>query len=115
MSAPDQSLNNIAPDVAARLIDNGEARLLDVREDDEWQAGHSPSAIHLPLGQLDPAEVADDLPVITVCRSGGRSAKAAAALAAAGHRVSNLEGGMRAWSAAGLPVRTDDGSPGSVV
>ncbi len=54
MSAPDQSLNNIAPDVAARLIDNGEARLLDVREDDEWQAGHSPSAIHLPLGQSRP-------------------------------------------------------------
>jgi rhodanese-related sulfurtransferase len=113
MSHPDHPID-ITPDDAAGLIDNGEARLLDVREDDEWQAGHSPSATHLPLGRLDPAQVPDDLPVITVCRSGGRSAKAAATLAAAGHQVSTLEGGMKAWSAAGLPVHTDDGSPGSV-
>lgn len=114
MSAPDQPVNNITPDDAAGLINNGEALLLDVREDDEWQAGHSPAAAHMPLGQLEPTAVSKDRPVITICRSGARSAKAAAALAAAGHQVSNLEGGMKAWSAAGLPILTDDGSPGSV-
>lgn len=115
MSTPDQTVNDIAPIEAAARIDNGEALLLDVREADEWAAGHSPTAIHLPLGQLDPAAVVPgDKPVITICRSGGRSAKAAAALGAAGHRVSNLVGGMHAWAAAGLPVLTDDGSPGTV-
>ena len=91
------------------------AVLLDVREDDEWQAGHAPHAEHVPLG--DVAAAADRFAgrkVLTVCRSGGRSAKAAEALAAAGVDVGNVAGGMTAWSAAGLPVVRDDGSPGHV-
>lgn len=114
MSTPDHTPEDIAPTEAAARIDSGEALLLDVREADEWAAGHSPAATHMPLGQLDPAAVPRDRPVITICRSGGRSAKAAAALSAAGHQVSNLDGGMNAWAAAGLPVLTDDGSPGTV-
>lgn len=114
MSTPDPSVNDVAPTEASARIDNGEALLLDVREADEWAAGHSPAATHMPLGQLDPAAVPQDKPVVTICRSGARSAEAAAALSAAGHRVSNLEGGMKAWAAAGLPVLTDDGSPGTV-
>ena len=94
----------ITPGEAARAAADGRVLLLDVREADEWAAGHAPHAVHRPLGALDPQQVPTDRPVVTVCRSGNRSAKAAAALHAAGHDVSNLVGGMQSWAAAGLPV-----------
>lgn len=99
---------------AARLTDAGEVLLLDVREDDEWGSGHAPQATHTTLGTLDPATVPRDRPVIAVCRSGNRSSKAAQALAASGHDVRNLTGGMQAWAGAGLPVVGPEGAPGQV-
>jgi rhodanese-related sulfurtransferase len=99
---------------AARQVDAGEAVLLDVREDDEWQAGHAPQAVHVRLGELAPERLADDRPIVVVCRSGNRSAHATAALIAAGHRALNIRGGMRAWAAADHPVQKPDGSPGQV-
>ena len=99
---------------AARLAAAGEVLLLDVREDDEWDSGHAPGAVHTALGLLDPASVPTDRPVIAVCRSGKRSAQAARTLAAAGHNVRNLTGGMQAWDQAGLPVLRADGSAGEV-
>jgi rhodanese-related sulfurtransferase len=114
MSTPDITVPSIDPVVAAALVDSGDALLLDVREDDEWAAGHSPNATHLPLGQLDPAAIPSGTPVIAICRSGARSSRAAATLAAAGISVSNLDGGMKAWAAAGLPIVTDTGAPGTL-
>ena len=114
MSTTDNAFPSVDPAVAATLVDSGDALLLDVREDDEWAAGHSPNATHLPLGQLDPAAIPSGATVIATCRSGARSARAAATLAAAGISVSNLDGGMQAWAAAGLPVVTDTGTPGTV-
>ncbi|WP_018584071.1 rhodanese-like domain-containing protein [Salinispora arenicola] len=99
---------------AAHLVSDGTAILLDVRETDEWAAGHAPGARHVPLGNLDPDTIPDDRPVIAVCRSGRRSATATAQLRAAGLDASNLTGGMTAWARAGLPVRTDDGRDGTV-
>ncbi len=99
---------------AAHLADAGQVLLLDVREDGEWDSGHAPQAVHLPLGDLDPTTVPQDRPVIAVCRSGNRSGQAAQALSAAGLDVRNLAGGMTAWAEAGLPVVRDDGSPGAV-
>ena len=99
---------------AARLAGAGEVLLLDVREDDEWQAGHAPQAVHHPLGTLDADALPDDRPVVAVCRSGNRSGKAAQLLLAAGRDARNLTGGMQAWAAAGLPVVAPDGSPGHV-
>lgn len=93
------------------------AVLLDVREDGEWRAGHAPGARHIPLGRL-PAQVAGLPPrrtVVTICRSGHRSARAAALLASQGREVVNLAGGMRAWARAGLPVVAPGGRPGQVV
>ena len=49
-----------------------------------------------------------------ICRSGGRSAKAAEALVGAGYDAVNLAGGMQAWDAEGLPCVTDAGDPGAV-
>ncbi len=108
----DQSYANATPDDVAGLVAGG-AVLLDVREDDEWDAGHAPNAHHHPLGELDAMAVPDG-PLVTICRSGKRSAKAAEQLAAAGRQVTNVEGGMTAWEKTGLPVVTDDGSPGRV-
>jgi rhodanese-related sulfurtransferase len=86
--------------------------LLDVREDDEWAAGHAPSARHIPLGDL--AERAGEVPqdelIYVVCRSGNRSGRAAQALAGAGWRAVNVAGGMQDWAAAGRPMVTDSGA-----
>ena len=105
----------VSPAQAASLADGG-ALLLDVREPYEWQAGHAPRARHIPLGQLPRrvAELPDRRAVVTVCRSGARSARAAAMLARDGREVSNLAGGMRAWARAGLPVVARGGGAGRV-
>ncbi len=93
---------------AANLDD---ATMLDVREPKEWDAGHIPGALHIPLGELGAR--ADELPrdakIVCVCRSGARSQKATDALRAAGHNAENLEGGMKAWHGAGLPLEPSDG------
>lgn len=105
---------DVDPAEAARRVERGDVLLLDVREPDEWSAGHAPDAVHVPLGQLDPGRLPQGRPVVAVCRSGNRSGKAALQLRAAGVEVHNLTGGMKAWAAAGLPVTTDDGRSGTV-
>lgn len=111
---PPGRLPDLDPGRAAELVERDGAVLLDVREPDEWAAGHAPGAHHVPLGRLSPAALPAGRPVVAVCRSGNRSAKAADTLAAAGIPVHNLAGGMKAWAGAGLPVVTDDGTPGTV-
>ena len=110
-----RSYGKVSPAEAAALAENG-AVLVDVREKSEWQAGHAPKARHIPLAQL-PArsrELPTGRPLVTVCRSGARSRRAAALLAAEGREVVNLAGGLHAWARAGLPVVTRGGSPGRV-
>lgn len=101
---------------AAALVEQG-AILLDVREPHEWQAGHAPKARHVPLGQLQgrAQEIPNGRPILTICRSGARSARAAAMLAGDGRQVSNVTGGMHAWARADLPVVAKGGRPGQVV
>jgi rhodanese-related sulfurtransferase len=89
--------------------------LVDVREGDEWAAGHAPGAVHVPLGEVsNAASRFDGQQVLTVCRSGGRSAKAAEILEGVGVDVRNVAGGMPAWAEAGLPVVRDGGAVGAV-
>jgi len=105
----------IFPSDAAEAERQG-ALLLDVREAEEWEAGHAPGAVHLPLDAVtDAAPSFRGQQVLTVCRSGGRSARAAKARAAAGVDVRDVAGGMTAWAGAGLPVIRDDGTPGEVI
>lgn len=111
--APTSDVAQVDPTRAEELAAAG-ALLLDVREPDEWAAGHIQGATHTPLGSLDPAVVPTDRVVIAVCRSGNRSGKAAARLLAAGVDVRNLAGGMQAWAAGGHPVTRDDGTAGTV-
>lgn len=90
------------PTVSATDVPD-DAYLLDVREDDEWAAGHAPGAHHLPMQDV-PArmgEVPMDDDVYVICRSGGRSAQVTAYLLGNGFdQVRNVDGGMRAWAAA---------------
>jgi rhodanese-related sulfurtransferase len=98
-----------------------DAFLLDVREDDEWQAGHAEGALHIPLsdfvaryGELTEAAPQDGR-VHVICRSGGRSAQVTMYLVQQGIDAVNVDGGMQDWQRAGRPVVTDDGTPGFVV
>ena len=111
---PPARLPDLDPSQAATLLDRGGAILLDVREPQEWAAGHAPQAEHIPLGQVTADSVPQGRTIVAVCRSGNRSGKAADALSAAGLPVHNLAGGMKAWAQAGLPVVTDAGEPGTV-
>ncbi len=79
--------------------------LIDVREQQEWDAGHSPDAVLLPMSQL--ADRLDELPegeFLVICHSGGRSARVTEVLVQQGHEAVNVAGGMLAWQAAGGPV-----------
>ena len=89
-----------------------DAPMLDVREADEWTAGHAPSARHLPMSELTARldELPDDDPLYVVCRSGGRSARVVAYLAGQGYPAVNVDGGMQAWSAQGREVVADSGT-----
>lgn len=96
---------------AAAGLESGNALILDVREDDEWQAGHIPGATHVPLGEL--AERAATLsalhPIYVVCRSGKRGLEGTTLLRAAGFDALNVEGGMQAWQEAALPLEPSNG------
>ena len=105
----------VDPTGAMALIDKSGAILLDVREDDEWSAGHAPGAVHVRLGDLDARTFETAAPIVAVCRAGGRSGSAATKLAAAGLAVCNLVGGMGAWQRTGHPVIRDDGTAGTVI
>lgn len=84
----------------------GSTYLLDVREDEEWEAGHAPGAVHLPMSEIQQrlAEVPADVPVAVVCRVGSRSGQVVAWLRQQGYDASNVEGGMLAWQRLGLPT-----------
>jgi rhodanese-related sulfurtransferase len=90
------------------------ALLLDVREADEWRAGHLSGALHLPLGRLSEQVPEPGPTIVVVCRSGARSAAATGFLIERGHDAVNMTGGMQAWQRCGLPIVTDDGQPGTV-
>jgi rhodanese-related sulfurtransferase len=94
------------------------AVLLDVRESDEWQAGHALGAVHAPLSAL---AAGAPLPyrargrrLVVICRSGNRSQQAAELLAARGAEAVDVVGGMREWARAGLAVVDRRGENGTV-
>jgi rhodanese-related sulfurtransferase len=100
------------PQVPAADVPQG-AVLVDVREDDEWTAGHAPDARHIPLGEVSVRyeEIPLACDVYLICRSGARSARAAQTLAGAGWTTLNVADGMQGWQAAGRPMAADSGAP----
>src|ERR671915_941721 len=99
------------PAVDAAAVPDG-AYLLDVREPDEWQAGHIPEAVHIPMRELSEraGEIPRDADVYVVCRSGARSAQVTVALNNAGWQARNVDGGMQRWAAASRPMVSETGS-----
>ena len=106
-----RAVAELDPGAAARLLADGEAVALDVRENDEWAAGRISGSVHLPLGELvvRQDEIPEETPLVVVCRSGSRSAWAAEMLGRAGYEAWNLAGGLQAWDTAGLPLEPDGG------
>ena len=86
--------------------------LLDVRENDEWTAGHAPDAVHVRLGELGARvdELPRDREVYVICRTGKRSAYAAQALVGGGLNAINVADGMTGWAVAGRPMISEDGT-----
>ncbi|MEZ5322724.1 MAG: rhodanese-like domain-containing protein [Microthrixaceae bacterium] len=91
-------------ELAERL--SGAATVIDVRETDEYNAGHVPGATNLPLSTLAErsAEVPTDRPVLVICQKGGRSMRACEHLVQFGCDVTNVAGGTGAWVESGRPV-----------
>lgn len=89
--------------------------LLDVREVDEWAAGHAPGSINLPVSRFHPDRLPEAGTLLCICRSGARSGRVVAALRNAGYDAINVAGGMNAWQADGLPVVRADSRPGMVI
>jgi rhodanese-related sulfurtransferase len=104
-SQPPEAPEITAPELRRELERAGDAmQLVDVREPEEWTAGHLPDSVLIPMGELGGRrdELDRSRPVITVCRSGRRSLYSAEELLAAGFPdVRSLEGGVIAWVEAG--------------
>ena len=85
--------------------------LVDVREEDEWTAGHAPDAVHVRLGELGAraGELPRDRDIYLICRSGARSAYAAQLLAGEGWKTINVADGMTGWAVAGRPMVSETG------
>ena len=95
----------------------GEVAVLDVREPDEWAAGHIEGALHIPMREV-PGRLADvpvDGQVLVVCKVGARSAQAVGYLRQQGYHAVNLDGGLLEWEAAGRALVSETGQPPVVV
>ncbi|MGN9791706.1 rhodanese-like domain-containing protein [Streptomyces sp. OZ13] len=108
------------PSVEAAAVPD-DALVLDVRESDEWAAGHVEGALHVPMsdfvarfGQVTEA-LADGRRAFVMCRVGGRSAQVTQYLVQQGLDAVNVDGGMLAWDGAGRPMVTENGSPAFVL
>src|ERR1700732_3910914 len=98
------------PEVLSTDLPAG-AFLLDVREDDEWSAGHAPDAVHVRLGELGArvAELPRDRGGDVVCRTGNTAAHATHALVGGGLHAINVADGMTGWAVADRPMISEDG------
>jgi rhodanese-related sulfurtransferase len=96
-----------AADAKARIDDKQPLLILDVRQPDEFRAGHIAGAKLIPLNELRNRmnELPKDTEILCVCRSGSRSGAAVGQLNSAGYNAFNLRGGMIGWQMAGYPVK----------
>ena len=102
-------IREVNVDETRRQLEGGKARLIDVREESEWEAGHAQGAQHIGKGIIE-RDIEQKVPdhkteLILYCGGGFRSALAADNLQKMGYtNVSSMAGGWRAWQAAGAPV-----------
>ena len=98
----DSSYEQITQEAATEMVDSQEVIILDVREQDEYDSGHIPGAVLLPVGTIDDTTAAQVIPekdstVLVYCRSGNRSKTASAALADLGYTNIYEFGGINTW------------------
>src|SRR5215472_18699253 len=104
-------ITEISPQDAAAKLNSGEAVIVDVRDQDEWDEGHIPGANHMSRGTIE-LDIEEKVPdpnamIICHCGGGGRSALAAESLQKMGYKnVRSMAGGLKAWRAVGLPTTT---------
>lgn len=102
-------ITEISPSEARTQVEGGEAVLIDVREEGDWQEGHAQGAKHLSRGVIE-LEIEEQIPdpktpIICYCGGGSRSALVAESLQKMGYgNVRSMAGGLRAWKEAGLPT-----------
>jgi len=104
-----QPVKEVSVSELARVQQEGQILLVDVRESNEWQQGFLPGAVHIKRSDIEAGveAVASDrsAAIVCYCAGGHRSALAAASLQKLGYtNVASLRGGIKAWSAAGLPT-----------
>ncbi len=106
-TTPEISVDRLAREQSAG------ATVVDVREPDEYVAGHVPGTTSIPMGQLSSrlTELDRSRPVYLVCASGNRSAAMTDFLRSAGYDAYSVAGGTSAWAGSGRPVETGDPSP----
>ena len=101
-NAADGSYQQITQEKAKEMMDTQEVIILDVREQDEYDSGHIPGAVLLPVGTIDEDTAAEVIPekestVLVYCRSGNRSKTVASALAELGYTNVYEFGGIKTW------------------
>jgi rhodanese-related sulfurtransferase len=103
--------DELSPKDVAAMLERGEIQLIDVRRDDEWEAGRIPGARHIELMELSDqaGTIEHDMPVVFYCHVGSRSGMAAEAFLASGFDAHNMAGGIEAWHEQGLPLEPADG------
>lgn len=107
MTSTAPTLVDVSPELLEEWLANGEAVLIDVRENVEHAAERIPAAKHIPLGTLDPEALRAEHGVLRVvfhCRGGGRSSKAAAKYSIGDEPVYHLAGGLSGWKDSGRAV-----------
>jgi rhodanese-related sulfurtransferase len=106
---PGEPYTRISVEEANEMIESGDAVAIDVRREDEYEAGHIRGALWIPVDDVIPrfAELPTDVKLLFICAVGARSglaAEYAAAMGAEGDRLFNIEDGAPTWIAKGLPT-----------
>jgi thioredoxin 1 len=106
---PDQLPDQLEVDLDTfALAREAGAAVLDVRNPEEYRAGHVSGALLIPVGELGARvdEIPTDGPLYVICATGARSLNAAGALVRAGYEATSVAGGTKGWIASGRPVVT---------
>ena len=110
VAAAKTRVQEISPEAAEQAIRDADV-LIDVRETDEFSAGHIPGAVHMSRGMLEfklsstPELTSRDIRIVLYCKTSGRAALAARSLADMGYlQVRSIQGGYDAWQEAGKPI-----------
>lgn len=109
---PSDSGIEVTPEDTERVLADGSATVVDVREGYEREAGHIEGTRHVELERLasQSDSIPKDRPVVFYCRLGARSAMAAQAFQAAGFEAKSMAGGIQRWHDEGRPLAPEGGS-----